>query len=93
MRVVIREKAADDIDSIFAWVAQNDPTAATELVRRIRARIRRLETPGFAYMGRQGLVGSTRELVEPPYIMVYQVDEQQEEITVLTLFHVRQGRG
>jgi plasmid stabilization system protein ParE len=93
MKVVIREKAADDIDGIFAWIAKDDPTATTELVHRVRARIQRLETPGFSHMGRIGAVANTRELVEPPYILVYQVDEQKVEITIIAIFHVRQGRG
>ncbi len=43
-------------------------------------------------MGRPGLVERTRELVEPPYIVVYRIDEQRDEVVVLAIFHGAQDR-
>ena len=83
MKIIVREKADADLDHIFGWVAQRNPRAATELIRRIRARIGKLETPSLARMGRPGLEEGTRELVEPPYIIVYGVFEAQGEATSL----------
>ena len=40
-------------------------------------------------MGRPGLVEGTRELVEPPYIIVYMVDEPADEMLCLPSFMVR----
>jgi plasmid stabilization system protein ParE len=37
MRIVVRAKALDDPEGIFAWIAKDNPRAATEMVRRIRA--------------------------------------------------------
>jgi len=28
MKIIVREKAADDIDGIFAWIAKDNPLAA-----------------------------------------------------------------
>ncbi len=92
MKVLIRKKAVDDIDGLFAWIAKENPTVATEIVLRIRERIRRLGTPGLSHMGRLGAVTGTRELVEPPYIIVYHTHEKRDEVIILAVFHARQDR-
>jgi plasmid stabilization system protein ParE len=76
MNIVIRAQAADDIDEIYAWIAQSNPRAAREMVIRIRDRIARLEHESLAHMGRPGRVEGTRELVEYPYIIVYRVADE-----------------
>ncbi len=43
-------------------------------------------------MGRPGRVEGTRELVEPPYIIVYGVDEPADEISVLAIVHGARDR-
>jgi toxin ParE1/3/4 len=92
MKIIVREKADADLDHIFGWVAQRNPRAATEVIRRIRARIGKLETPSLARMGRPGLEEGTRELVEPPYIIVYEVHEAQGEVHILYIVHGAQDR-
>jgi toxin ParE1/3/4 len=92
MKIIVREKADADLDHIFGWIAQNNPRAATDMIRRIRARIGKLETPGLARMGRPGLEAGTRELVEPPYIIVYEVHEAQGEVHILYIVHGAQDR-
>lgn len=92
MKIFIRERAADDLDRIYSWIARDSPGAATAVVRRIRDHVARLSTPGLEHMGRPGLVEGARELVEPPYIVVYRVDEQLGEIDVLAVFHGAQDR-
>jgi toxin ParE1/3/4 len=92
MKVVVREAAASDLDDIFDWISRDNPRAAAELVRRIRARINRLAISGLSHVGRLGLVEGTRELVEAPYIIVYMVDEPSDEITVLAIVHGARDR-
>jgi toxin ParE1/3/4 len=92
MKIVIREQVGADLDRIFEWIAEDSPRAATEIIRRIRQRIGRLATPGLEHMGRPGLDEGTRELVEPPYLIVYEVHEVQEEIEVLYIVHAAQNR-
>jgi plasmid stabilization system protein ParE len=46
----------------------------------------------WSRLGRPGLVEGTRELVEPPYIIVYRINEKREEITVLGIVHGAQNR-
>lgn len=92
MRISVWGKAADDLDGLYAWIAKDSPDMAAEVVRRIRARIGRLLLPGFADMGRPGRAKGTRELVEAPYIVVYAVDEERKEISIIAIFHSRQDR-
>jgi plasmid stabilization system protein ParE len=50
--IVIREKAGDDLENIYSWIANENPRAAVKLVRRLRDRIAWLGTPGLSHMGR-----------------------------------------
>jgi toxin ParE1/3/4 len=43
-------------------------------------------------MGRVGLVEGTRELIESPFIIVYQVDEVRDEIVIVAVMHGAQDR-
>jgi toxin ParE1/3/4 len=52
----------------------------------------RLETPELTHMGRPGLVEGTRELLEWPYIIVYKVHEDRDEIVVVSIVHGAQKR-
>ncbi len=92
MKLIIREQVDADLDRIFEWIAKDSPRAATEVIRRIRQRIGRLATPGLEHMGRPGLDAGTRELVEPPYLIVYEVHEAREEIEVLYVVHTARDR-
>ena len=62
------------------------------MVARISARITLLAMSGLAYMGRSGLVPGTRELIESPYVIVYEVHEDRDEIAVLAIVHGAQDR-
>jgi plasmid stabilization system protein ParE len=89
MKIVVRAKADEDLDGIFAWISKDNPSAAVGMIRCIRQRIDRLATPGFEHMGRPGFDPGTRELIEPPYI-VY--EERRAEIVVLTIVHGARDR-
>src|SRR6266545_2561280 len=92
MKIIVREKADDDLDGIFAWIVKDNPRAAASMIRRIRQRIGGLATPGFGHMGRPGLDPGTRELIEPPYIIVYEVHEARKEIEILYIVHGARDR-
>ena len=93
MKVVVREAAALDLEAVFDWISRDNPRAAVAMVERIRGRINRLAFPGLSHIGRPGLVEGTRELVEPPYIIVYEVDESADEISVLAVVHSARDRS
>jgi toxin ParE1/3/4 len=93
MNVFIRESAEDDLDRIFAWIAKDNPTAAVEVVAQIRDRINLLEIDSLAHMGRPGLDHGTRELIEYPYIIVYEVHETRGRVEVLAIVHGARDRS
>ena len=62
------------------------------MIARIEAKVARLALPEFTYTGRPGLDAGTGELIEYPYIIVYEADEDRGEIVVLAIFHGRQDR-
>jgi len=93
MKVVLRDSALDDLDRIYAWISNDNPSAAADMVARIRDRISFLEIDALAQMGRLGLVSGTRELIEYPYIIVYRVDDRLREVDILAIFHGAQSRA
>jgi plasmid stabilization system protein ParE len=56
MKVILREAAVNDLDRIFAWIAKDNPSAAVDMISRVRDRIALLELDALAQMGRPGLV-------------------------------------
>lgn len=92
MRIIVRQEADDDLDAVFAWIAKDNPGAAADMIRRIRSRIGLLTTPGLAHIGRPGRDDETRELIELPYIIVYEAHADRELIDILAVFHNSQER-
>jgi toxin ParE1/3/4 len=92
MRVTFDSGARDELDDIYSWIAPDSPHAARELIARIEAKVMRLELPALTHMGRPGLVEGTRELLEWPYIIVYKVFEDRDEIVVLSVVHGARDR-
>jgi toxin ParE1/3/4 len=87
MRVTFDPAARSELDRVFEWIATDNPRAAFEMIARIEAKVMRLGTPGLANMGRPGLVAGTRELLEYPYIVVYKVHEERDEIVIISVVH------
>ena len=92
MKVVFEPAALDELDHIFKWIEKDSPRAASALIARIEAKVTRLAFPEFTYTGRPGLDAGTRELIEYPYIIVYEVHEDRGEIVILAVVHGRQNR-
>ena len=92
MKVTFDPAASEELDRIFAWIAKDSPRAAYDLIARIEAKVMRLETLELTHMGRPGLVAGTRELLEWPYIIVYKVYEERDEIVILSIVHGAQDR-
>ncbi len=92
MKVIFRQAAEDDLDRIFSWIVKDSPSAAADMLSRIRGRINLLELDCLAHMGRPGVVEDTRELLELPYIIVYKVYEARNEIVIVSIVHGAQGR-
>ena len=75
MRIVWTRPAADDLDSLEAFIAEDGPVAAVETVVRILSLVSDLLSD-FPHSGRSGRVPGTRELIMPdtPFIVAYRVE-------------------
>ena len=87
MRLRFDDEALDDLQSIFAWIAKDDPQAARRVVNRIFEKAERLMTPALTRLGRPGRDPGTHELLEGAYIIVYEIHERRGEVVVLTIVH------
>jgi toxin ParE1/3/4 len=87
MKVRYRSRARLDIETIHEYIAKRSPRAAAEVIARIRHAADRLGV--LPYMGHAGRDAGTYEWVvtRSPYIIVYEVDEEADEIVILAVFH------
>ena len=92
MKLLFRREALADLDRIHAWIGSANRSAADALVETILSRVRGLARPGMAGMGRPGRAPGTRELIIPPHIVVYEVDERAAQIVILAVYDGRQDR-
>ena len=92
MRVVFDAKALQDLEGIFDWIAQDSAANARGVIERILASAERLGS--FPEMARAGRVAGTREWVVPrlPYIVVYEVHRERDELVVTAVFHGARDR-
>jgi toxin ParE1/3/4 len=85
MRVRWTADAADDLEQISDYIAEDRPGTARRIAIEI---IRSVDALGaFPNQGRQGRVEGTRELVLAPlpFIAVYEVHD--DEVQILRLLH------
>jgi toxin ParE1/3/4 len=92
MKIIFDDQALDDLAAIHAWIAKDSPRGADDLIERVFDKIDNLLAPELTYMGRPGLDPGTHELIEYPYIIVYEVHETRDEIVVLAIVHGAQDR-
>ena len=82
-----RQTAREDLRSIIAYIAEDNPDAALGLLDEIEAKVSRLPEGPRHY--RQGRVAGTREMVvHTNYIVVY--SEAPETIVILRVLHAAQ---
>ena len=86
MRVRFTSTALLEVDEIFAYIAQHNPTAAATLVERIEQAAERLS--GSPHAGPKTDEPSVRQLTvrRSPYLLLYTVEA--DEVVIL---HVRHG--
>lgn len=89
MRVEWSKGAERNLDSIEAYIAQDNPAAAAKTVVKI---VRRTfaQLSKHPASGKSGRISGTRELIFPeiPYIVIYSV--QGDIIFILRVFHTAQ---
>ena len=87
MRVRWTTDAADDLERICDYIAEDRPESARRVAQSVIERIGTLET--FPNLGRVGRVQGTREIAFPPFpfVAVYEVFEIRDEVQVLRVLH------
>ena len=80
------------IAAIRSYIEARSPIAAAHIVARILADADRLAD--FPHIGHAGVVPDTYEWIVQglPYIILHEIDDQNEEIIVLGIFHGAQQR-
>jgi addiction module RelE/StbE family toxin len=94
MKLRYTPQARRHLNHIAEYIAERNPRAAVVVGKRIRAVIELL--CDFPFMGHEGLVRGTREMVVPglPYIIVYRIEQNEENgLTVLGVYHGAQDRS
>jgi addiction module RelE/StbE family toxin len=89
MRVVWAPEAIARLDDIEAYITQDSPTNAKEMVARLLQRTRQLETAALS--GREVPEyrrEDIRELLERPYRIIYRFTPDM--VTILSVMHYRQ---
>ncbi len=77
------ETAAQDLISIYEYIAQDKPATAAAIVESIVQAAEQLEK--YPALGHRGRSKGARELVHPPFVIVYRVVE--DIINVEAVFH------
>jgi addiction module RelE/StbE family toxin len=76
-------EASDQLEAAVRRIQQDNPTTARNVAQTVIDRIEQLAT--FPGLGRPGEVKGTRELVIPPYVVVYRSTE--EIVEILHIWH------
>lgn len=78
--------ARNDVIRLAGHIAEENPHAATRIARELLLAGDSLAW--FPHRGRMGLVPGTRELVAVwPYLIVYEVDAEMEQVRILRAWH------
>lgn len=89
MKVVWRPMADADRESIFDYIAQDNPIAAIELDEDFMAKAEQARQRPTLY--KPGRLKGTREIVvRPNYVMVYRIEDDNDTLAVLRVLHARQ---
>jgi toxin ParE1/3/4 len=86
MNIVWSPEAIEDLSSLRAYIAEDNPTAARRVVLHLIQNVEQL-LPDNPQIGRAGRVSGTRVLVVPrtPYIVPYRI--QRTTIQILRVYH------
>jgi toxin ParE1/3/4 len=92
MRIRWTPAAAADLQGISDYLEQHYPRYRQPTMRKLYETIRSLRQA--PYGGRPGTEAGTREILFPPlpYVAVYRVNERQQAIEVLRVYHGAQDR-
>jgi plasmid stabilization system protein ParE len=86
------QPAINDLRSLVQYIARDDGTTAERFGNRIIAKIESIAA--FPHIGRvvpEFHQEPLREVILPPYRLIYEVDDQNHRIYVLRIWHGARG--
>lgn len=87
-RVTVTGPANEQLRQIHHYIAQDSPTAAARTIRRIRTNIRRLvQHPQRGRVVPEYGDPNIRELIVPPFRVVYRHSADQDLVQVVAVYH------
>ena len=89
MKIRLSSRAFHHLESIHSYISKDKPDAAANVIDRILNAIGQLGI--HPQLGRVGRRKGTRELVQPPFVIVYRVLE--ETISIEAVLHGNQKYG
>ncbi|MEA2994389.1 MAG: hypothetical protein QOD40_3309 [Alphaproteobacteria bacterium] len=93
MKLRFTRRARRHLDSIAEYISERNPDAARRVGDRIRETTALLAA--FPYIGHDGALAGTREIVVPalPYIVVHRIETGDDEaVVILGIYHGAQLR-
>lgn len=92
MQVIITNRAKQNLNSIFKFIAKDSLKYAIETDKNIRINIRRLEL--FPYIGRYVLEfpdKQLRELIYKSYRIIYDISEENNTVYIHFIVHCKKN--
>jgi addiction module RelE/StbE family toxin len=87
-KVIWTDEAITELRGLVAFISNDNPTAAIKLGETLIQKSMILsEHPRLGRMLRKSPTDSFRELVIPPYRLIYQIDDKRLAIYVRLLWH------
>lgn len=87
-KVIWTDEAIVDLRELVAFIAQDNPIAAVKLGETLIQKSMILaEHPRIGRMLRKSPNDSLRELIVPPYRVIYEIDDQASAIFIRLLWH------
>lgn len=92
--IVVSPAAERDLEDIWLTIADNNPRAATRILRIIGTRIATLAAYPRLGPRRPDIRPRTRVLVERPYLILYEIrpDAPDRDVKTITIVRVIDGR-
>lgn len=91
-KIIWSEPALDDLRSLTAYIAEDNPSAAERMGFAMLGKTRHLaEHPLMGRMVPEIKRKEIRELIERPYRIVYRVHAQSKIIEIIRIWHAARG--
>jgi len=91
-KVTISPSAREDLRSAVEYIAADNPTAAEQLGSQMLDEIELLATmPELGRIVPEFAIPELRELIRPPYRIVYRINKEAALIEVVRIWHAARG--